>query len=505
MKTNFNTPKVMKTSNSISVKTRSLKRLVKFNLSLIVLFITLPLITSSQTITETRNPGAFNKITAGGILNVTLTQGDDHLVEIEATDENMDKVETEVKNGTLTLTMKGSGRNASATVNVTTPEIQEINLSGASSLIGQNEIATPTLKIHVSGASKMELSVNTESLETRGSGAVNIALSGKADYHKFVLSGASQIRAAELETQTTIANASGASNAKVMATDLLDVRASGTSKITYTQRPNSQVMNLSGMASLNDITANDMRTSYNDEGDTVRIRIGSRDVIVVEDEKGKSIRKDSRRKSFRNNWSGVELGINGYLSPSNSFNLTGEAEMIDLRYNKSIAVNLNLWQQNFPLISNNLGLVSGVGIGFNNYRFDNQTRIAYSREGLSFFEDSINNISKNKLTLTWINIPLLLEYQSHGKRRSEQFHLAGGVIFGTRIGTHTKYVYDNSRKRKEKDFHDFHVHPFRLDATGRIGWGKVNLFASYALNTLFKENRGPELYPFTVGIRLVNF
>jgi hypothetical protein len=69
-----------------------------------------------------------------------------------------------------------------------------------------------------------------------------------------------------------------------------------------------------------------------------------------------------------------------------------------------------------------------------------------------------------------------------------------------------KYVTDeNGKKRKEKNNHDFHVPPFRFDLTGRIGWGRVNLFATYALNNLFKDDKGPELVPFSVGIRLVNF
>ena len=72
--------------------------------------------------------------------------------------------------------------------------------------------------------------------------------------------------------------------------------------------------------------------------------------------------------------------------------------------------------------------------------------------------------------------------------------------------SHTKQVYFiDGKKQKDKDFQDFHLHPFRYDATARIGWGRLNLFASYALNSMFKEGKGPELTPFALGIRVVSF
>jgi hypothetical protein len=38
-----------------------------------------------------------------------------------------------------------------------------------------------------------------------------------------------------------------------------------------------------------------------------------------------------------------------------------------------------------------------------------------------------------------------------------------------------------------------------------VGYGKVTLYAQYGLNELFQHNKGPEMYPFSVGVRLANF
>jgi hypothetical protein len=467
------------------------------------LFFLSGMILMAQTATEVRTVENFTGIDAGSIFNIEYTQGDSYFLEVESQPENLGKIETGVSNGILSLKYSGSTRNVTINARIISPVIDRIDLSTAASFTGMNPIESEALSINLSGATSASLQVNTTTLETKLSGASSLVISGNADHHNATASGASQLRAQDLTTQTTIAKASGASNLRLNATEYLDANASGTSKISYLKEPASIQIKTSGMASVNGMQAHMVSESVT--GDTTRIRLGGRDLIVIDDKGRESIRMERRSGGFRKNWSGFEMGINGYMTPDNSLTLTGDADYIDLRYNKSVVVNLNFWQQSFPIVSNNLGLVTGLGLGFNNYRFDNQTRIVYNREGLDFYTDTINSITKNKLTLTWINLPLLLEFQTHG-RGFEKFHIAGGMIVGTRIGTHAKYVIDDAgKKRKEKNYHDFHVPPFRFDLTGRIGWGRINLFATYSLNNLFKDDKGPELVPFSVGIRLVNW
>ncbi len=480
------------------------KNLIKSSSLFLILIFFSGTFLMAQTVTETRSVNEFSALNAGSIFKIELTQGEINFLEIETEEKFLENIETEVKKGVLHLNFKGSTRNATIIARITSPVMEKITLSGASSLKGLTVIESTDMELNLSGATSAELSVITENLKTNISGASNLRIDGVTDRHSSNVSGASQLRAMDLETETTVVRTSGASNARVMAKEYLEASASGTSSIRFDHQPASQKFTTSGMASINNLITSGNAVMISDPADTTRIRLGGRDFLIIDDEKTK-IRTERRRAGFRNNWSGFEMGINGYLTPDNSLTLTGDADYIDLRYNKSVVVNLNFWQQSFPLVSNNLGLVAGLGLGFNNYRFDNQTRIVYSREGLDFYEDTINSITKNKLTLTWINLPLLLEYQTQG-RGFERFHIAGGMILGTRIGTHTKYVIDDAgKKRKEKDYHDFHVPPFRFDLTGRIGWGSINLFATYSLNNLFKDDKGPELVPFSVGIRLVNW
>lgn len=462
-----------------------------------------PLLVSAQEVSQVRETGPFSAIDAGSIFNIELIQGESHFVEVTSRENHMDNITTRVKEGVLHLDFTGSARNAKASVTIITPEINSIKLSGAVSLTGTNTIESPNLRLNLSGATSATLEVITGELDSKLSGAANLTISGTAENHTASASGASQIRAQQLNTLATDVKVSGASHARINATEKIDATASGTSKVSYDNEPASVQVKTSGMASVNGTQEHLVDQSYN--GDTTRIRIGSRDFVIIDDEENDKLRIEKRSRSFRNNWAGFEMGINGYLSPSNDFNLSGDADLIGLRYEKSVIVNINFFQQSFPLIKNNLGVYTGIGLSFNNYRFDNQTRIVYNREGLEFYEDE-NPMRKNKLTLTWITVPLMLEFQTSGRKESEKFHIAGGMVLGTRIGTHAKYVYDdNGKKQKDKDYNNFHVPPFRFDLQGRIGWGRVNLFANYSLNSLFLADKGPELYPFSVGIRLVNW
>lgn len=464
----------------------------------------------SQEVSQTREINEFSSIKAGSIFKIEYATQDNYSFEITTEQELLEKIHAEVSAGVLNIDMKGSAKNSEVKIKITSPTLTGVDLSGASSFKAMNTVSSDEFNIDLSGATNASLSIETENLSSKISGASNLQISGKAAEHLSELSGAAQLRAADLETQTTNIKTSGASYARVLANENLIADASGTSKISFDNQPANQSFNASGMGNINGLTKDnpDAAFEYNidENGDTTKIKLGKRDLIIVEDNENTNLKVHKKKKSFRDNWSGFELGINGYLNPDNTLTMEGDAEYIDLRYEKSVAVNLNLFQQSFPIVSNRLGLVTGLGIGWNNYRFDNQTVIVYDKDGLDFYEDTINNMQKNKLTLTYLNIPLMLEFQTGGNKDIEKFHIAGGMILGTRLRTHAKYVYnDDGEKRKEKDFEDFNVQPFRFDATARIGWGKINLFATYALNTLFKEDKGPELYPFTLGIRLVDF
>lgn len=463
----------------------------------------------AQTQREARQTAPFTGVHAGGAIAVVVSQGDVFDVSIETEASQLEYVETTVNRDILTLKYTGKQLRESITAYVTAPQFTSLTSSDAASFKGENTLTAPSLSLSGSGASSFNLAVETELLTTVLSGASNMSISGRATKHVASLSGASLIRSFNLDTDLTETVASGASNVQITASKSVSVLASGTSVVTFRGDPVNRTVKITGLANVNGESAAG-EGDASSETEKVKIRIGQREVEVSEsdDSKPNVQVKKKQTRTFRDNWAGLELGINGYVGSDNSTDLKGEAALLDLDYAKSMAVNLNLWQQNLVLVRGHLGFVTGIGVGWNNYRFAHKDiSLEKGPNDLIIHTDGDLNFKKNKLTVTHLNVPLLLEVQTTPKYRTyNKFHLSAGLNVGLRISSHTKQMlFIEGERERFKEHKDFYLNPFRYEATARIGWGHVNLFASYALNSLFREGKGPELIPFTAGIRLVSF
>lgn len=476
----------------------------------IAFFSILSITAFGQTERQARDIKDFTSIEVGGSFQVIYQSADQYSLEIETEPKNFEDIITEVNGNTLKISSKRTLKDFSKlNVYVSAPLLEAVKVSGAANFSTSNLIKSPAFKLTASGATSTSIDLETQDLTTKVSGAADVFLRGNANIHNSEVSGASTLKAGDLATNETRIEASGASDAFVYASEKLSGTVSGASDLKYSNEPAVNEIAISGAGSIN---GNDEEDEEDEEevelteeleiedGDTTKVKIGSKKFVYVDDDKPS---KKTKRK-FDGHWGGVELGINGYLAPEYKLELGSDADYLDLRYNKSFAVNINIYEQNINLIRNHLGLITGLGIGYNNYRFLRDVTLNPDEDVLEY-SYSTTDFTKNKLTASYLHIPVILEFQTHGKYY-QRFHIGGGAIFGARLGTHTKQVYEqDGRKMKDKVYDDFHLSPFKADLTARIGWGNINLFANYSLIPLFRENKGPELYPFTVGISLVSW
>jgi hypothetical protein len=263
--------------------------------------------------------------------------------------------------------------------------------------------------------------------------------------------------------------------------------------------------------------------------DTVRIRAGNRMIIVDED--GEVEYKRCKKYKFNGHWAGFDIGLNGYVNSDYNMNFPKEYEYMDLRMEKSIYIGLNFFEQNIRLAKNQKwGMLTGLGLGFNNYRFLKPTRLSMDSSSLQGYLYEDISIRKSKLTIMYLTLPLLFEFQTNPYCNKKSFHFGAGMVMNTRLLSHTKVYYNEYNKDytlvqydpdkgeyipaftsvspngpKIKDYGDWFLRPFKFDATVRVGWGIINLFATFSVNSLFREEKGPELYPWSAGISLVNF
>ena len=176
---------------------------------------------------------------------------------------------------------------------------------------------------------------------------------------------------------------------------------------------------------------------------------------------------------------------------------------------RSNTLNLNILQYSRGLqqIRNNFGMVTGLGLSSRSYHLDDHTTITTDENNKvqpdQLFYDSSQ---KSKLSSWYINVPLLLEIQIPINHTNNRMYFSGGLIGSKRMETHTKIKYrKDGKKEKLKSPGDYSINDYNVAATIRMGYRWFNIFASYDLVPLFEDRKGPELYPFSLGIRLISF
>ena len=193
------------------------------------------------------------------------------------------------------------------------------------------------------------------------------------------------------------------------------------------------------------------------------------------------------------------------MSNDESFDLQNDAQFMDLDYAKSWSLAINFYEVYIPIAKEKFGISTGLGVEFNNYFLNRNVTLFSDPDTLLGIEDGSKNIGKNRLKTTMLNLPLFFE-TNIGRDAKHSFHLALGGMVSYRLGSKTKQIFtQNNEEYKVKNRTDFNMNPFRFNAVARVGYGDFTLFAAYSLTSMFEKDKGPEIYPFTVGLSLATW
>ena len=198
-------------------------------------------------------------------------------------------------------------------------------------------------------------------------------------------------------------------------------------------------------------------------------------------------------------WAGIGIHYSGLITNLTHMNLPEGAEFLS-QSAKSIGVTLNPIDYTL-LKSRHVGLVTGLGVEFNNFRFDeNMTLKVEDGVTVPDYQYQAQNIrlEKSKLYTCYLNVPLLVEVQMG---RNNNFFINAGMVGGWRIGTHTKIKASDPRlSGKYKDHGSFGLRNFHYGYTINIGYNHFALSAVYYRSTLFKDGKGPRVQQINIGL-----
>lgn len=222
---------------------------------------------------------AFNHIRLKGPIQLTLQQNQNSIVTVSHYDK--EPIIT-VKNGTLYIENTSvdqdeslfqwlkSNKDIKAVVVTLSTDLHQINrieaskasdiliadtlyspqlymeLNGASQLKGA--ICAKLFKIEASGASNIESYIEANEVDFEVSGVSNMNLKGKAGKVNYEASGASHISAKNFHSNICTIECSGASDAEVHASEVLNIDISGMSHVSYSGKPKQLNEKSSGMS-----------------------------------------------------------------------------------------------------------------------------------------------------------------------------------------------------------------------------------------------------------------
>jgi len=208
---------------------------------------------NGKIVTEERNVSEFNGIEASGAFNIVLNEGTQNTVKVEADENIIKNIITEVKGNTLKLFTDTTINNPKKmNLIITYKNLISIESSGACKILGNSEIKTEHFSLNMSGATDVNLKLSVVSLNTVLSGTGSIDISGNADNQNIELSGASSFNAFNFITNITTIDLSGVGSAKINAIKEINGELSGVGSIHYKGEPIKNI-SISGLGSISNI------------------------------------------------------------------------------------------------------------------------------------------------------------------------------------------------------------------------------------------------------------
>ncbi|MGX1929318.1 head GIN domain-containing protein [Flagellimonas sp. 2504JD4-2] len=175
----------------------------------------------------------FTVVSASEGLDVFVTQDSDFKISVEADENIIDLIGTDIKDGKLRIhAIENIGR-ATKKVYVTLPEVTALRSSSGADLIAQNVIETEKIELDASSGSDLRIELVASEVSADASSGAGIKISGKADALYADASSGADIRARELFTKTCNADASSGADISVNVSESLVADASSGADIRY--------------------------------------------------------------------------------------------------------------------------------------------------------------------------------------------------------------------------------------------------------------------------------
>lgn len=175
---------------------------------------------SGSVVSESRDVSGFDEVELNGIGNLLIEQTGSESLTVEAEEDVLPKIRTEVENDRLII-----GPKPGASIHTTEPINYTLTVDDLSAL-------------EVSGSGDVQAEgISTDELAVTVRGTGDVEVSGRANSQEIDVSGSGNYRAEELESREVAIDVGGAGSAIINVSDELDAEVSGSGSVEYIGNP----------------------------------------------------------------------------------------------------------------------------------------------------------------------------------------------------------------------------------------------------------------------------
>ncbi len=201
--------------------------------------------------TKKRNVGTYDGIHIAGSYKVTLISRAEGTIELKGDEEDLEKIASNVKNGTLTIKQKEKSwfrtwDTEMVYITIPVEDIDKIILSGSGEIDSRFTLEGDHFKTIVSGSGNINISVDVNHLDAMVTGSGEIILEGDASTVDFTLTGSGEIEASGVEASTGKAKITGSGDIDMHASEILDAFITGSGDVVCKGNPKKQKTKITG-------------------------------------------------------------------------------------------------------------------------------------------------------------------------------------------------------------------------------------------------------------------
>ena len=197
--------------------------------------------------TEERTLSIFKEVFLTSSANIILMQGAEQKIKIEAEDNILQYIKTNVSNNKLSVS---SENNISPTkainIYITIKEITSLELTGSGNISVEKILNSPSLNLKNIGSGNITASIKVEALDIIISGSGNIYLDGNAKETEIKINGSGKLNGKELIVFNCKVNLSGSGDCTIDVNNRLNADLSGSGNVFIVKEPESLYGNCVG-------------------------------------------------------------------------------------------------------------------------------------------------------------------------------------------------------------------------------------------------------------------